>query len=83
MTTCSADDSYGLLTPRNSTARRFSHVKTTRRHPHKLNPHNTLRVRYLYFSVLIRVFNTDTGGLRIVSRTTGITHPGSSLAFPH
>jgi len=32
VTTCSADDSYGLLTLRNSTARRFSHVKTTRRH---------------------------------------------------
>ena len=50
MTTCSADDSYGLLTLRNSTARRFSHVKTTRRldgarldgYPHKFNPHNTL-----------------------------------------
>ena len=45
MTTCSADDSYGLLTLRNSTARRFSHVKTTRRQSHKFNPHNTLRVR--------------------------------------
>ena len=45
MTTCSADDSYGLLTLRNSIARRFSHVKTTRRHPHNFNSHNTLRIR--------------------------------------
>ena len=57
------------------------HVTTrVRSHPGRLIRRNTNTIQYgrpgyLYLSVLIRVFNTDTGGRRIVSRTTGITRP--------